>query len=174
LTVTTRTPGTADAEALAALSQETFRDTFAHMTGEEDMALFFAAHKTTEAFARDIADPGQRLRIAEADGVMIGYCKIGLDCDFEDWPAHSGKQVALKELYIRSGHQGKGVAQRLMDWALDVGREAEAAEMVLTVWSGNHRAQAFYRKYGFDWVADTIFMTGNQRDEEYIFACKMG
>ncbi len=165
-----RAPQAKEAAALATLARETFIETFGHLYSSEDLTAFLEAHKTPEAVAGALADPKSCFRVAEADGELIGYCKIGLAPTFEDWPAQGRRQIELKELYIRSGHQGSGVAATLMAWAVEVARESGAEEMVLSVWSGNAKAQYFYRKHGFDWVADTHFMVGNQRDEEFLFA----
>ena len=45
-----------------------------------------------------------------------------------------------------------------------------ADEIQLSVWSGNDGAQRFYRRYGFEKVADIDFWVGQQRDEEHLFA----
>ena len=45
-----------------------------------------------------------------------------------------------------------------------------ADEVQLSVWSGNTGAQRFYRRYGFEKVADIDFWVGRQRDDEFLFA----
>lgn len=37
------------------------------------------------------------------------------------------------------------------------------------VWSGNHKAQRFYRAYGFDKVGEYGFPVGAWTDHEFIF-----
>ncbi len=164
-----RVPGLDDALALANLARETFHETFAQLYAPEDLNAFYARSKTQEAAALAIADQRSPILVAEHAGELVAYCKVSLDACFEDYPAPGKKLVELKELYVRSSHQGSGVARHLMLWALETTGAAEPDEMVLSVWSGNHKAQAFYRKHGFDWVADTHFMVGNQRDEEFLF-----
>lgn len=168
MSVTYRAGVVADAAALAALARETFVETFGHLYRPEDLNAFLEEHKTEPAWAAALADRDVHVRVAEADGQMVGYCKIGLvptldyDC--------AGKRVSeLKELYIRSTHQGAGIAPVLMDWALEQARAAQSDEMILSVWSENARAQRFYRRYGFAWVADTYFMVGSHRDDEHLY-----
>lgn len=168
MTVSYRAARAEDAAALAALARETFVETFGHLYRPEDLSAFLDEHKTEAAWTQTLADPHARVRVAEDGGVLVGYCKIGLvptldyDC--------AGKTVAeLKELYFRETHQGTGMAPVLMDWALDQARAAKADEMILSVWSENVRAQRFYKRYGFDWVADTFFMVGSHRDDEHLY-----
>lgn len=167
--ITYRAAGPADVPALAVLGRETFIEAFGHLYRAEDLNAFLDATKSEAAMARAVADPAQPVRVAEDDGRLVGYCKLGLNPAFADYPAPGKALIELKELYIRASHHGMGVAQALMDWALDEARAANAEEIVLSVWSGNARGQAFYRKYGFAWVADTHFMVGAQRDAEYLF-----
>ncbi len=164
-----RAPGPEDAEALACLARETFHETFAHLYDPVNLNAFYDTHKTPEAAAQAIADPKVRILVAEEDGAMIAYCKIGFEASFVDYPAQGKKLVELKELYVRSSHQGGGVSKHLMAWALDVVQAAHPDEMILSVWSENHKAKAFYRKHGFDWVVNTHFMVGNHRDDEFLF-----
>jgi ribosomal protein S18 acetylase RimI-like enzyme len=168
MTVSYRAARVEDASALAALARETFVETFGHLYRPEDLDAFLDEHKTDAAWAKALADPQSRTRVTEDGGVLVGYCKVGLvptldyDC--------AGKRVSeLKELYIRATHQGAGLAPVLMDWALEQARETASDEMILSVWSENIRAQRFYKRYGFDWIADTFFMVGNHRDDEHLY-----
>ena len=45
-----------------------------------------------------------------------------------------------------------------------------ADEMQLSVWSGNHGAQRFYARYGFEKVADVHFWVGAHRDDEFLLS----
>ena len=173
MTVTYRAAKAEDAAALAALARETFVETFGHLYRPEDLNAFLDEHKTESAWDKALADPQSRVRVAEEDGALVGYCKVGLvpTLDYEC----AGKRVSeLKELYVRSTHQGAGMAPVLMDWALDVARDAASDEMILSVWSENIRAQRFYKRYGFDWHADTYFMVGSHRDDEHLYLKVMG
>ena len=41
--------------------------------------------------------------------------------------------------------------------------------MYLSVWENNARAQAFYRRYGFEHVGEHKFMVGNTADRDFIW-----
>ncbi len=163
-----REPRPDEATALAALARETFDEAFGHLYNAEDLAAFYAEWKTPEAFARWIADPRVHLQVAYERDVPIGYAMVGLDQSLDYDPAPR-RAVELKQLYILSGHHGGGVAHRLMDWIVERAREADADEIVLSVYSDNPRGQAFYAKHGFAKVADTTFKVGEQIDKEYLF-----
>jgi ribosomal protein S18 acetylase RimI-like enzyme len=65
--------------------------------------------------------------------------------------------------------KGAGVAHTLMQealaWACGQGGEA----LYLSVWEDNHRAQAFYRRYGFVHVGEHGFKVGAVVDRDFIW-----
>lgn len=163
-----RQPTPDDAPALAEVSRATFVDTFAHLYSAENLNMFLEEVYSVEAVASDIANPDRLLRVVERDGVMIAYCKIGLTYGFEH-DVGDRKVMELKQLYLRAEAQGTGIAQELMQWAFDEARTRGFDAIALTVWSENYKAQRFYEKHGFAKWADTYFMVGNHRDDEYIY-----
>lgn len=168
MTVTYRPPFRGEAAALAALARQTFIDTFGHLYRPEDLKAFLDEHKTESAWIRALSDSHNRVRVAEENGSLVGYAKVGLVPSL-DYECDDARVTELKELYVTKSHLGAGIAPVLMDWALDLARANRADEMILSVWSENIRAQRFYHRYGFTKVADTFFMVGSHRDDEYLY-----
>ena len=158
-----------DAAALAALGRDSFVAKFGAMYRPQDLATFLAQMHSDEVVAREIASPQARYCLAERDGALVGYCKLGLACG---WPEHArGRNVIeLKQLYTAPGATGGGIGAALMEWALAEAAALGADEIQLSVWSGNSDAQRFYDRYGCAKVADTHFWVGEQRDDEFLFA----
>ena len=159
----------ADAPALAALGRDSFIAKFGAMYRPEDLAAFLAEQHAPQIVAAQLADPAYRVMLAERDGALVGYCKLGLSCG---WPEHArgSHAIELKQLYTAPGATGGGIGSALMDWALAEARALGADEIQLSVWSGNTDAQRFYHRYGIARVADTHFWVGEQRDDEFLFA----
>jgi ribosomal protein S18 acetylase RimI-like enzyme len=159
----------ADAAALAALGRDSFIDKFGHMYTPADLAAFLDQVHSDTAVAAEIADPNRLYRLAEADGALVAYCKLGLGTG---WPEHARgrKAIELKQLYTAPGLTGKGIGKAMMDWAIAEARARGADEIQLSVWSGNEGAQRFYARYGFEKVADITFRVGEQIDDEFLFA----
>lgn len=163
-----RAPRSDETEALAALGRDSFREAFGHLYSPEDLGMFEAQTYAPEVVASEIANPHRRYRIAQDDDRMIGYCKIGFDRSL-DYDPGDRKIVELKQLYILSSHHGTGVAQMLTDWAVAEAQAVGADALLLSVYSENPRGQRFYQKNGFVHVADTFFMVGHQRDDEFLY-----
>lgn len=159
----------ADADALSALGRDSFVAKFGHMYRAEDLAAFLDETHSPAAVAAEIGNPDRLYRLAQWNGRLGGYCKLGLGCGWPEY-ARGACVMELKQLYTDPALTGHGIGAALMDWAMDEARTRGADEMQLSVWSGNHGAQKFYARYGFAKVADITFMVGEQQDEEFLFA----
>ncbi len=153
-----------DAAALHALFQTVFCNTFAHLYPPEDLQTFLSGVAVSDWEAQ-LNDPAFAVRIGEADGVPVGYVKLGpLKLDVET----SVPSLLLDQLYVLPDHHGSGIARELMSWAMDKARRRGAGALYLTVYVDNHRARRFYDRYGFEEVGRYEFMVGNHADEDII------
>jgi ribosomal protein S18 acetylase RimI-like enzyme len=154
----------ADLPAIDRLFRQTFCDTFAHLYRAEDLAAFLGEF-TPEAWAEEFNDPGYRFRVAESDGEVVGYVKLGPSA----LPIETDKRaIELRQIYVDKAHHGSGIAAALTDWAIEEGRRQGFEELYLTVYVENQRARRFYDRYGFEAVGRYDFMVGNQADEDFI------
>lgn len=154
----------ADAAAIDRIFDTSFCDTFAHLYSSEDLESFRSSFGIAD-WERELEDPRFAFKIAEVDGVPVGYLKLGpMKLPVEP----NGPALLLDQLYVLKGHHGTGIAQALMDWALMEARSRGAQELYLTVFIDNHRARAFYDRYGFEAVGRYDFMVGNHADEDVI------
>ena len=134
-----REPVPGEAEPIAAVHVHGWRDTYAHLL--PDRFYDEQAYQRRVAMWRriiDDRDPLNTVRVAEIDGVIVGFAMAG--------PARGDDAVRERELYsiyLEAAQHGAGAAQALLDAVL--GREPAQ----LWVVSDNTRAQAFYRRNGF-------------------------
>lgn len=163
-----RTPSLADAAALAELGRVSFVDAFGHLYRAADLDAFLRATYTPQAIETEMANANRLYQVAQDGNDLVGYCKLGLDLSL-DFDPGTRRPMELKQLYLLGKRTGGGVGAGLMDWALSEARARGFDAVILSVWSGNHRGQNFYRRYGFEKWGDTVFLVGEQRDEEYIF-----
>jgi ribosomal protein S18 acetylase RimI-like enzyme len=154
----------ADLPAIDRVFRQSFCDTFAHLYRAEDLAAFLGKF-TPDAWAEEFADPRYRFRVAEVDGDIVAYVKLGPSA----LPIETDAQaIELRQLYVLKEHHGSGIAAALTDWAIDEARAQGFEELYLTVYVDNHRARRFYDRYGFEAVGRYDFMVGNHADEDII------
>ena len=153
-----------DAEALSALGTATFVATFGHLYEPNDLEIFLQNH-ASDVWAKELTDPAFAVRVAELDGKMVGYAKLG--------PPHlpfepRGEAAELRQLYVLEEMKGQGIAQALIEWIIDRARERRADHLYLSVFTENHRARRFYEKYGFEPEGTYAFMVGTHADEDIV------
>lgn len=162
-----RTPTLDDETALVALARDTFVDTFGGLYSSEDLAFFLEKAFGKDGLPRNLRDASFQFRVAESEGQLIAFCKIGpFDLPFDTAGRHV---IELYQLYVRKPWHGAGVAAALMDWTLERARHLDAEDIYLSVFSENHRAQRFYARYGFEEVGRYGFVVGRHVDDERIW-----
>lgn len=183
MTIRVRAARLADASALSLLGAATFRETFEGDNTPEDMAQYLAEAFTPARQAAEITDPAGAVLVAErretsgdageaVTGELLGYAQLVAG------PTPAAVQgpmpLELKRLYVARAWHGRGVAQALMDAALEVARVRGAGTMWLGVWERNPRAAAFYRKYRFERVGEHTFVLGTDAQTDWILVRALG
>ena len=169
MSITYRSAGPGDVEALAELGARTFIHTFGHLYQPDDLALFLQNH-SPENWDKELNDPAFEVRVAEHDGTLVGYVKLG--------PPHlpfepRGEAAELRQLYVVEEMKGQGVADQLIRWVVERARDKRADYLYLSVFTDNHRARRFYEKYGFEPEGTYAFMVGNHADEDIVMRLKL-
>jgi ribosomal protein S18 acetylase RimI-like enzyme len=167
----------ADAARLSRLAAATFRETFEGENTPKDMARYMAKAFTPSQQAGEIADPAGDVLLAEdrhssGDPELVGY--VHLVSSPAPVAVQGPAPLELKRLYVARGWHGQGVAQALMDAALDAANARGARTLWLGVWERNPRASAFYRKYGFTRVGEHTFMLGPDAQTDWLLARPFG
>ncbi|WP_125776711.1 GNAT family N-acetyltransferase [Antribacter gilvus] len=174
-------PATADDAAdVAWLAALTFPLACPPETLREDMAAH-VAHKLTPAHFRAWAsDRNHALLVAERadDGASFrGYVLLSLgspDGEAEAATVRSATgegapYVELSKIYVHPDDLGSGVASALMTAAV---AEAGALGPGRPLWLGtnglNQRAQAFYRKHGFEVVGRRTYLVGGVEHDDVV------
>jgi len=165
--ITIRRASAADAPALAVLAAETFTETFGHLYRPEDLATFLATEQTAANYRRLIGQPEVGVWLAEAaDATLVGFLTAG-PCKLPV-PGREPAAGEIRQLYLRSAIQGRGLGSALLETGLAWLRAQGHAPLYIGVWSGNHGAQRLYGRRGFEKVGEYDFPVGKHLDREYI------
>lgn len=166
-----------DIEALSQICQQTFRETFMEdfliPYPEQDLENYFRSSTSPESFAKKINNPKQAVWLIEdrTNGELVAYAVAG-PCTIDDIPhpdVCSNEDGLINRLYVRRHQQSSGFGQQLMNVILPWFEEQYPGKPIwLSVWSGNLKAQKFYRHYGFRKVGDFDYCVGEWKDHEFI------
>jgi ribosomal protein S18 acetylase RimI-like enzyme len=154
----------ADAGVLGILGARSFTETFGHLYTPQNLAAFLQCH-APESWTGELTDPRFAVRLGEVAGEAVAYAKLG-PAKLPFTPPEGA--IELKQFYVLTPWHGAGVAAEMMDWVLAESRRRGAAELYLSVFVDNHRAQAFYARYGFERVGAYAFMVGDHEDEDHV------
>jgi ribosomal protein S18 acetylase RimI-like enzyme len=155
-----------DAEALAAIGEATFTDTFGHLYPPDHLAAFVAEAYDLARTRAELADRASASWLVEAGGEAIGYATVGpCALPHRDVTPACGE---LKRIYLRAAWQGSGLAARLYDTARAWLERDGPRTIWLGVWSENLKAQRFYARRGFVPVGEYGFRVGGTIDREFI------
>lgn len=157
-----------DAPLVAELGARIFAETFAPSNRAEDIRRYVAEAFSVERVRTELADPSSLTLIAEVAGAAAGYARLfgGEAPEQVSGPA----PVELVRLYVDSAFHGTGVGARLMQACLDAARELGYDTMYFGVWEHNPRAQAFYRKWGFERCGEHAFQLGDETQTDWLMA----
>jgi ribosomal protein S18 acetylase RimI-like enzyme len=151
----------ADGAALAAIARRCFTETFGAIYEADDLAHHLDLRFGPAGLPAELADPAFRVMMTEDAGDPCAYLKLAPMGQPVDHPPGS---LEIKQLYVLQPWQGAGVAQVLMDWAIETARAENAPAIFLSVWEGNARAIAFYHRYGFTVCGHAPYAVGERTD----------
>ena len=154
-----------DAEMIADMSRRTFYDSFAQQNTPEDIALYMDKQFTRESLIAEVDAPGNTFLVAWLDEQPVGYVRL-----LEHVPPSGmgeGTAIEIVRLYAEKSVIGKGIGRALMQSSIDLAREKGMQWIWLGVWEHNHRAIAFYTKWGFEKFGDHPFILGTDKQTDW-------
>lgn len=156
-----------DAAALSGFAAQSFCETFGHLYPPRDLQAFLEETYSAAIQAQEIADPQTEHMLAWRAEALVGFVKLGEDRTGHALPGRAA--LELHRLYVAQAEFGTGTAHALMDWAVERAQARGALDMTLSVFTDNHRAKAFYAKYGFIEIAPYVFRVGGIEDRDLIY-----
>ncbi|MBI1766381.1 MAG: GNAT family N-acetyltransferase [Acidobacteria bacterium] len=155
----------ADVETLLAVATRTFYDAFAATNTPANMQAYMSTAFTLEQFQQELADPDSTFLLAELAGSVVGYAKLIHSAVPECVTEPSA--IELSRIYIDQTVLGAGIGPALLQYCFALARQAGHRAMFLGVWEHNPRAQAFYRKWGFERVGEHLFQMGDDPQTDW-------
>ncbi|WP_318343797.1 GNAT family N-acetyltransferase [Flagellimonas baculiformis] len=111
------------------------------------------------AFINDV-ERGELYVIVEK-GSILGTIVVSTFMDEEyrpiQWLTPNGNSTYIHRLSVHPAHQGKGLAQQLMDFAETYSKNHQFVSVRLDTFSQNKRNQRFYEQRGYQKLGDIFF-----------------
>jgi diamine N-acetyltransferase len=155
----------ADAGALALIGAATFLETFAGVLEADAIIAHCARAHSSESYAAYL-EAGAQAWLAE---IEPGHAPVGFALSASpDLAAARDGDWELKRIYTLSRFHGGGLGAALMTAAVE--GAAGYDRLLLGVYAKNARALAFYRKQGFEQIADRQFDVGGTLYDDAVLA----
>jgi GNAT superfamily N-acetyltransferase len=161
-----------DASLLMHMARATFENTFREHNTKENMELYLEKNYTLKQLTLEINDPGAIFLIAFDGDIEIGYAKLRQN---ETVPGgiESKKTIEIERLYVIKEYIGKHVGSSLMQASIDLAKKQSYNTLWLGVWEHNHKAIAFYEKWGFEKFSHHPFILGHDVQTDILMKKKL-
>ena len=166
--ITIRNATVEDAEAIAHLSAQTFRDTFATDSNATDIDLYLKAAFSIQQVEAELASDSSTFLLAyvKDSGSFVGYAKIRVGR--KEPCVIALNPIEIERLYVDKAAIGQGVGAKLMQACLKKADSQGCDVVWLGVWEHNHRAIGFYKKWNFSVVGSHVFKLGTDEQNDLI------
>lgn len=156
---------------LVDLGKRTFFDTFATQNNPDDIAQYLKKAFSPQQIQTEILASNSLFLLvyptSEATCTPVGYAKL---LRHSTEPSVLGrKPIELGRLYVDKSAIGQGYGARLMQACLERATCEGFETIWLGVWERNYRAQAFYKRWGFQPVGTHDFVVGQDVQTDLIY-----
>ena len=155
-----------DIKKLQTIAKQTFTETFGSQNTAEDLAKFLNEEYDFNKLKSEVTDPESFYYFCYFNDELAGYLKlnIGSAQTESDYP----ESLEIQRIYVLQKYQGQKIGLSMMQHAIAVAKKIKKSQVWLGVWEKNLKAQAFYRKSGFEKVGSHDFVLGDDIQNDYI------
>jgi ribosomal protein S18 acetylase RimI-like enzyme len=169
---TIRRAGPADAAALAAFGERTFREAFGPANTPANTDMYVRQAYGAAVQGRELADPQVATLVAvDVEGALTGYAQVRRRSAPPGIPERS---CELWRFYVDRPWQGQGLARELMAAVRQLAKDLGGEALWLAVWEHNPRARAFYLREGFHLAGSQPFQLGEDLQTDLVMVTSLG
>lgn len=155
-----------DVFLLQEIAVHTYYDTFKKTSNKEDIQRYLDHSFHTRKLMDELKNPLIHYFFAYWDQELVGYMKLNLgeaQSDLQD-----PESLEIERFYVSKLFQRKRIGSQLMEKAISVAKELEKNYVWLGVWEMNHKAQKFYRHFGFEVFGKHDFLVGSTKETDLL------
>ena len=158
-------------QALKAIAEKTFLDTYASQNTEEDMAKYLADHFNLKLLGKEVNSTDSAYYFAKIENEIIGYFKLNYGQAQTELIDESA--VEIERIYATKAYHCKGLGKLLFENSVQIAKKRNAPYIWLGVWDKNARAIRFYEKCGFAEFDRHVFMLGNDKQTDLMMKLEL-
>lgn len=159
-----------DMEQVYHIGREVYTETFAPHNTAANLRAYLDEAYAMPVLEREWAEPGSAYFLSWDGARATGFMRLRNSDEAEKMLGRN--TVELQRLYIRKPWQASGLGNQFMELALAEARSRQTSWIWLGVWERNFRAQAFYRKWGFEKFGEHVFQMGDDPQTDWMLCRK--
>jgi GNAT superfamily N-acetyltransferase len=164
----------ADATRLAALGARLFTQAYGPTHPEPELGRYLARSFGVERMAAELHDAGTEFFLVQDEaGADIGYAYLRESREKPPSGVAGQRPFEIARFYVDEAWHGRGVAPALMAACVTAALARQADVLWLATWEPALRAQAFYRRMGFEMVGTTTFLFGDVLEDDVLMARRL-
>lgn len=153
---------------LMEISEETFRDTFAHTTSKENMDEFVEKAYDFYQLKDEIADRNSLFFFVYRGDEVLGYMKLNIDEAQTEQIAEDALEI--ERIYVRKPYHRQGIGKALYEKAIEMASILDKKIIWLGVYEHNENAKTFYQSLGFKEIGSHSFYVGSDEQTDLIMS----
>ncbi len=126
-------------EETANLAKDIWHECYASLLSFQQIDYMVQTFQSNTAIEKQIKEEAYQYYLLRLEEKAVAY--LGVQAQ--------DSQLYLSKIYIDKNYRGKGLAQKLIEKAMQVAQSLACTSVWLTVNKENHRAMAAYEKAGF-------------------------
>lgn len=153
-----------DIEEIKYLSEKTFYETFSNENTKEDMENYLKENFSYEQLESEMKNSGSRFYIIENNEEVAAYMKLNFD-KAQTETGHDNT-LEVQRIYVLQEYKSNHIGKKLIQKAIEIGRNNNLNYIWLGVWENNINAIKFYEKQGFEKFDTHIFKLGEDEQTD--------
>jgi ribosomal protein S18 acetylase RimI-like enzyme len=153
-----------DLQEYRKISIDTFIEAYADRNTAADMDHYVNTYFTNEMIIEELRDPSRFIFFTREQNEITGYIKLAIKPVPLTIPIKEAMEIS--RIYIYKNYYGSGLANTLLNKAIEFAKAHAKNGLYLAVWKNNERAIAFYKKCGFHICGETTFDWGTGKIDQ--------
>jgi diamine N-acetyltransferase len=147
-----------DMDQLVWISTSTFREVFGPLNAKENLEEYIDKAFNYQQLKSEMDNKNAAFYFCYNQDKLIGYFKINREeAQLEKFDA---KSIELERIYVLKEFRNKKFGQKMLEKAIQLGRETGVEFIWLGVWENNSGAIKFYQRNGFEKFSQHTFLLG--------------
>lgn len=163
-TIRIATPG--DASALAEIGHVTFTETWVNNYDADTLKNYLDSTYSADIIREELQRDDIIYLITFDENTVTGFAKLSLSQELGSWI--TDRCLEIVRIYVLKAYHDRKVGKLLMEKIIELATEEKLESIVLGVWENNHRALAFYGKWGFEKIGTHPFVIGDLIETDWV------